>query len=330
MSHPSPSPLPLPTHADVRAAAARLRGHAVRTPVLHSRSLDERAGAEVFVKCENLQRAGAFKYRGAMNRLLQLTPDERRRGVVAFSSGNHAQAVALAARQLGLSAVLVMPADAPRAKRDAVRDFGGRIELYDRASGDRERLAAAWVEREGRVLVPPFDDPAIVAGQGTAALELLEEVPDLDAIVTPVGGGGLVSGSALAAHGLRPGLAVYGVEPVTAADVKLSLERGVITPITDNPTIADGLRPAAPSALTFELMRAELAGVVTVTDTDLLTALRLLLFRMKILAEPSGVAGVAALLSGQIPGRGRVGVIISGGNVDAVALAGYLAGVDTI
>lgn len=314
---------PDPTFADVLAAAARLQGRVVRTPVMRSRSLDQRSGAQVFLKCENLQRAGAFKFRGAMNRLLQFTPEERRAGVVAFSSGNHAQAVALAARELGIDAVLVMPSDAPRAKRDAVRDFGGHIDAYDRAREDREARARDWVEREGRVLVPPFDDAAIIAGQGTAVLELLEEAPDLDAIVTPVGGGGLASGSALAAHGRNPAIAVYGVEPETAADVKLSLERGAITPVPHNPTIADGLRPAQPSALTFRLMQRHLAGVTTVSDVQLIEALRLLLFRLKILAEPSGAAGVAAAMAGALPGR-RVGIVISGGNIDADVLAGFL------
>lgn len=293
--------------------------------MLHSRSLDERAGCEVFAKAENFQRAGAFKFRGATNRLLQLSEPERRRGVLAFSSGNHAQAVALAARDLGISAALVMPQDAPKAKLDAVRAFGGEVHLYDRATVNREAFAAELVARLNRVLVPPFDDARIIAGAGTAALELLEEVPDLDALVVPVGGGGLISGSALAAHGLNPRIKVYGVEPETAADVKLSLERGAITPIPNNPTIADGLRTVQPGELTFALMREHLAGVVTVSDAQLIAALRLLLLRVKVLAEPSGCAALAAVLEGAVPACKRVGVILSGGNMDADALAGFLS-----
>lgn len=315
---------PLPTFDDVRGARQRIAGRIARTPVLHARSLDERAGCEVFLKCENFQRAGAFKFRGATNRLLQLTEAERRRGVLAFSSGNHAQAVALAARDLGISAALVMPHDAPKAKLEAVRAFGGEVHLYDRATVNREAFAAELVQKENRVLVPPFDDARIIAGAGTAALELLEEVPDLDALVVPVGGGGLVSGSALAAHGLNPRVAVYGVEPVTAADVQLSLQRGAITPIADNPTIADGLRTVQPGEMTFALMREHLAAVVTVTDAQLIEALKLLLLRLKVLVEPSGCAGVAALISGAVPKFKRVGAILSGGNMDAEVLAGFL------
>jgi threonine dehydratase len=318
----------LPSFDDVRAARERIAGRIAATPVLRSRSLnrrvDERGGVEVFLKAENLQRAGAFKFRGAMNRLLQLTEDERRKGVLAFSSGNHAQAVALAARDLGIKAALVMPSDAPRAKVDAVRDFGGEIHLYDRATVNREAFAQELLERLGRVLVPPFDDARIIAGAGTAALELLGQVPDLAAVVTPIGGGGLISGSALAAHGINPKVQVFGVEPATAADVKLSLERGAITPIADNPTIADGLRTVQPGELTFAIMREHLAGVVTVTDADMVEALTFLLLRLKILVEPSGAAGVAALLQGAIPRFRRIGVILSGGNMDAAALAGML------
>jgi len=319
----------LPAFDDVRAAHERIAGRIARTPVLHSRSLDLAVDAsgqtQCFLKCENFQRAGAFKFRGATNRLLQLTEDEKRQGVLAFSSGNHAQAVALAARDLGIQAALVMPTDAPKAKLDAVRAFGGEVHLYDRAKVNRESFAAELVQQLNRVLVPPFDDPRIIAGAGTAALELLQEVPDLEAIVVPVGGGGLISGSALAAHGLNPSIKVYGVEPATAADVQLSLQRGVITPIADNPTIADGLRTVQPGELTFAIMRQHLAGVVTVTDDQLIAALRLMLLRMKILAEPSGAAGVAALMTQAVTGHRRIGAIVSGGNLDPAALARYLS-----
>lgn len=309
----------------ILAARERLVGRIHRTPVLRSRSLDEAAAAEVFCKAENLQRAGAFKIRGAMNRLLQLSRAERARGVVAFSSGNHAQAVALAARELGIVADLVMPADAPRAKLDAVMAFGGQVHLYDRAEQSREALAQQLVERQGRILVPPFDDPEIIAGQGTAALELLEDTPDLDALVVPVGGGGLIAGSALAAHALQPEIAVYGVEPATAADTQLSLQRGRITAIADNPTIADGLRTPLPGTLTFPIVQRHVKAILTVSDAQLLAAVRLLLLRMKTLVEPSGAAAAAAVIAGQLRGCRRIGVILSGGNMDPGALAAALA-----
>ncbi len=312
------------TPAELQATRARLAPYIVRTPVLHSRSLDVRCGTQVYLKCENFQRGGAFKYRGAMNRLLQLTTEERQRGVVAFSSGNHAQAVALASRNLGIEADLVMPEDAPRTKLAAVRDFGGRVHVYDRARQSREDLAGELVQNQGRVLVPPFDHPQVIAGQGTAALELLEEVPDMDALVVCIGGGGLISGCALAAHSVQPSLHVYGVEPATAADAKLSLERGQITPITDNPTIADGLRTVQPGALTFPVMQHHVRQVLTVTDLETIAALQLLLLRVKILAEPSGAVGVAALMSGSLSTYKKVGVVVSGGNVDPDALAAYL------
>lgn len=310
--------------ADILGARDRIRDRAHRTPVIRSRSVDEAAGCAVFLKAENLQRGGAFKFRGAMNRLLQLSEEERRRGVLAFSSGNHAQAVALAARELGISAELVMPEDAPRAKLAAVRAFGGKVHLYDRARQKREELAAQLVAAEGRVLVPPFDDPRIIAGAGTAALELLEDAPELDALVVPVGGGGLISGSAIAAHGRNPRLEVYGVEPETAADVKLSLERGQITAIADNPTIADGLRTIQPGELTFPIIQQHVREIVTVSDAELIHALVFLLLRAKILAEPSGAAGLAAVLARRVRGHRRVGVILSGGNVDPEPLARYL------
>ena len=312
--------------AAIAAAAQRIAGRVHHTPVLRSRSVDAAAGAEVYLKAENLQRGGAFKFRGAMNRLLQLTAAERSRGVLAYSSGNHAQAVALAARELGIPADLVMPDDAPKSKLEAVRAFGGVVHLYDRARQKREELATQLVSEQGRVLVPPFDDPDIIAGQGTAARELLAEVPDLDALVTPVGGGGLMSGCALAAHAHNPKISLYGVEPETAADVKLSLERGQITAIPDNPTIADGLRTVQPGALTFPILQRHLTAVVTVSDGELITALRLLLLRAKTLVEPSGAAGLAAVLAHRLPaGHRKIGVVLSGGNCDAEALARYLA-----
>ncbi|MGH9507755.1 MAG: threonine ammonia-lyase [Terriglobales bacterium] len=311
--------------ADIAAAAERIAPRIHRTPVLRSRSLDQAAGAEVYLKAENLQRGGAFKFRGAINRMLQLTGAERQRGVVAYSSGNHAQAVALAARDLGITADLVMPADAPKSKLAAVRDFGGTVHTYDRATQQREELAAQLVRDHGRVLVPPFDDPRVLAGQGTAALELLADVPDLDALAAPIGGGGLLSGSAIAAHSHSAQIAIYGVEPETAADVKLSLENGRITSITDNPTIADGLRTIQPGELTFPILQHHLTAVLTVSDAEIIAAMCLLLLRVKTLAEPSGAAALAAVIAGKLPrGHRKIGVILSGGNCDPEALARYL------
>jgi len=322
----------LPGFSEVEAAARRLAGHVVRTPVLRSPELDGRAEAEVYVKCENLQRGGAFKFRGAMNRLLQFTPAERQRGVVAYSSGNHGMAVALAAQELGISAALVMPADAPRAKLDAVRAAGAMVHLYAREGGNREALAAELVAAQDRVLVPPFDDAEVIAGAGTAALELLEAVPDLEAVLVPVGGGGLLAGTALAAHGMRAEIAVYGVEPAAAADAKLSLERGAIMALSNagrRTTIADGLRTTRLGELTFSIIREHVAGIATVADVQLVEAMRVLLFQLKILAEPSGAAAVAAVMRGGFPRFRapfrRVGVVVSGGNLDAEALTGYLA-----
>jgi threonine dehydratase len=314
----------IPSPADVTAARERIHPYVFRTPVMRSRSLDQRAGTRVYLKCENLQHGGAFKFRGATNRLLQLTAGERRRGVIAFSSGNHAQAVALAARNLGIAAELVMPEDAPKTKLEAVRDFGGKVHLYSREQHSREEIARELVESRGLVLVPPFDDPAIIAGQGTAAFELLEDAPEIEALLTPVGGGGLISGCAIAAHAVNPRLDIFGVEPATAADVKLSLERGQISAIPDNPTIADGLRTVQPGAITFAVMQKHLRGVLTVTDAEMIAALRLLLMRAKILAEPSGVAALAAVLNGAVSKYRAVGVVLSGGNVDPDALARYL------
>jgi threo-3-hydroxy-L-aspartate ammonia-lyase len=312
---------------DVRAAAARLAGRIHRTPVLRCRAFDEATGLTVFFKCENLQRAGAFKIRGALNKLLALAPAERARGVVAFSSGNHAQGVALAARMTDASAVILMPTDAPVLKLAATRGYGAEVRFYDRQREDREVRARALVEETGRVLVPPYDDPAIMAGQGTAALELLEEVPDLDALLTPVGGGGLMAGCSTAARGLRPGLAIYGVEAESANDTYLSLRRGERVSIAPPPTIADGIRNLTPGALTFPILQANLADVLLVSDAEITEALRFLLLRAKILVEPTGAVAAAALLAGRapLPKGTRVGVVLSGGNVDPTTLAELLA-----
>ncbi len=312
----APESLPV-TFEDVRTAAGRLRGVVNRTPVLTSRTFNAQTGREVFFKCENFQRAGAFKFRGAYNRLSQLSADEKRRGVVAFSSGNHAQGVALAARLLGIPAVLVMPNDAPAVKLAATRGYGAEVIIYDRQTGSREQIARQLSTERGLTLVPPFNDPYIIAGQGTAALELVQEVPDLDALVTPIGGGGLISGCALAAKGLRPEIAVYGVEAEGADDARQSLREGRIVTIPPPKTIADGIRTESVGALTFAIMRELVDDIVLVSDAEILEAVRFALLRMKIVVEPTGAVPIAAVMHNRIPANARrVGVIVSGGNLD--------------
>jgi threonine dehydratase len=306
------------TLGDVRDAAARLAGVAHRTPVVTSRTLDARTGASVFLKAENLQRTGAFKFRGAYNAVASLPEEQRSRGVAAFSSGNHAQAVALAARLLEAPAVILMPEDAPAAKLEATRGYGAEVVAYDRWSEDREALGRALAEERGLALIPPFDHPAVMAGQGTAALELLEDAGDLDVLVTPLGGGGLLSGCALAAPEVR----VVGVEPEAGDDVRRSLATGEPVTIEVPRTIADGLQTTRVGALPFDVLRAARAEVVTVSDAELVEAMRFLFERVKLVVEPSGAAGVAALLAGRLPAPGaRVGVVLSGGNVGAARFA---------
>ena len=303
----------------MRGAAARLSGVAHRTPVMTSRTLDERCGARLFVKCENLQRMGAFKFRGAYNFLSTLSAEQRRAGVVAFSSGNHAQGVALAARLLGIPATIVMPFDAPAVKEAATREYGAEIVHYERERSHREEIARAVAGERGATLVPPFDDPRIVAGAGTAALELLEDAGPLDAIVVPVGGGGLMSGTAIAAHSLDEATAIYGVEPQAGNDFAQSLARGERVTIGVPKTIADGLQTTAPGELTLAIAREHVRAVVTVSDDELRDAMRFFFARMKLVVEPSGAAALAALLCNRIPevaGR-RIGVLVSGGNIDA-------------
>ncbi len=315
---------------DVRAAQARIAPYVHRTPVLTSRQLDARLGCRLFFKCEVFQRIGAFKARGAFSRLTLLSPEERARGVVAFSSGNHAQAVAVAARELGIRATIVMPADAPAAKRAATEGYGARVVLYDRATGDREAIGRRIAAEEGAVLVPPFDDDAIIAGQGTLALELLEDVPDLDVLVSPCSGGGLLSGIAVAGRGVQPDLAVWGVEPEAGDDMQRSLAAGHVVAVPVPPTIADALQTTQPAERTFAIVRALAAGVVTVSDLELRRAMALLATRMKLVVEPGGAAGFAAVLHGKVPetaGR-RVGVVLSGGNVDLERFGALVAGLE--
>jgi threonine dehydratase len=308
---------PPPTLDDVRDAAGRLKGVAHRTPVLRSRTLDRLVGAETFLKCENFQRVGAFKFRGAYNAVSRLTPERLARGVAAYSSGNHAQAVALAARELGGRAVIVMPEDSPRSKLDATADYGAEIVTYDRYSEDREAIGGRLAEERGLAFVPPYDHPHVIAGQGTSALELLEDVDDLDTLVVPVGGGGLAAGTATAATALRPGIRVTGVEPEAGDDTRRSLEAGHRVALCAVPhTIADGQGAVTPGELTFSINQRLLAGVVLVSDEEIRAAMRLAFERLKIVLEPSGASSLAALLAGHIdPLPQRVGVIISGGNV---------------
>ncbi|MDP9120010.1 MAG: threonine/serine dehydratase [Acidobacteriota bacterium] len=314
--------------ADVRAARQRIAGHVHRTPLLTSRLLDERVGCRLFFKCEVFQRVGAFKARGAFSRLTQLTAQERAHGVVAFSSGNHAQAVALAARELGVRSTIVMPADAPVQKVAATRGYGATVVLYDRVSGDREEIARRIVEEEGAVLVPPFDDDAVIAGQGTLVLELLEEAPEVEVVVAPCGGGGLLSGIAVGGCGTKPGLRVFGVEPEAGDDMQRSLAAGRPVSIPVPPTIADSLQTTRPAERTLAIVRALAAGVLTVSDRELRQAMALLASRLKLVVEPGGAAGFAALLHGKVPdvAARAVGVVLSGGNVDPDRFASLISG----
>ena len=304
------------TLADVRAAAERLRGVAQRTPVLRSSTFDAAAGAEVWLKCEQFQRGGAFKFRGAYNRIASMPEAQRQRGVIAFSSGNHAQAVALCGRLFSIPTVIVMPTDAPSVKVEATAGYGAEIVRYDRMTQDREALTRQLATERGLTLVPPYNDPAIMAGAGTVALELLEEYPDLDVIAAPAGGGGLISGSAIAAHGLRPGVKVVAVETEAANHAYLSKRQDERVQIAPPDTIADGIRTAQLGTLTWPVIRREVADVVLVSDDEVKEAMRFLLLRMKTVVEPTGAVAAAAALTGKLNSFGqRIGVILSGGNV---------------
>ena len=311
---------------EIESAQRRLLGVAARTPVLRSRQFDEESGASVFFKAENLQRAGAFKFRGAYNKIKAETERGRVDEVVAYSSGNHAQAVALVAKLLNLKATLVMPTDAPAAKLAATRGYGAEVVLYDRYGESRDEIGERLVRERGALLVPPFDDPLIMAGAGTAAAELLEDVPDLDVLVIPVSGGGLMAGSASAAKHLRPEIQIYGVEPETADDTAQSFAKGERVAIPVPRTIADGLQVPSPGRLTFPILQETVRGILLVSDAEMIETLAWMLERMKVLVEPSGVAGAAAVRHRKtdLSGR-RVGVILSGGNVDRERLALYLA-----
>lgn len=316
---------------DIAAAAGRLRGVAHRTPARTSRTVDERTGATVYFKCENFQRMGAFKFRGAYNALAKFTPAQRQAGVIAFSSGNHAQAIALSARLLGMPSVIVMPQDAPASKVAATRGYqqglaGSEVVLYDRYTEDREAIGRRIAAERGMTLIPPYDHADVMAGQGTAALELIEDVGPLDALLVCVGGGGLFSGSAVAAHARSPGVKVYGVEPEAGNDVQRSVARGEIVHIDTPRTIADGAQTQACGQLTFPILRDLSTAILTVSDAQLVATMRFFAERMKMVVEPTGCLAAAALMEGAVDLKGqRVGVIISGGNVDLAAYAALLS-----
>ncbi|MGH3445144.1 MAG: threo-3-hydroxy-L-aspartate ammonia-lyase [Nocardioidaceae bacterium] len=317
----------IPSYDDVQDAATRIARSAARTPVLRSRLVDEQLGMDVFFKCENFQRTGAFKFRGAFNALSHFSPEQRRAGVVTFSSGNHGQAVARAAALLDIAATIVMPEDAPASKAAATRGYGARVVSYDRYGADREQVAVDLAEREGRTLIPPYDHPHVIAGQGTAAKELFDEVGELDALFVPLGGGGLLAGSLLSAAALAPPCLVYGVEPAAGDDGRQSLRRGEIVHIDPPQTLADGAQTTHLGVRNFEIIRPGVADILTATDAELIETMRLFATRMKIVVEPTGCLGLAGLaqLRDQLRDR-RVGVIVSGGNVDVTRLGALLGG----
>jgi threonine dehydratase len=301
----------------ITEARHRIASRIHRTPVLTSRQFNDATGKEVFFKCENFQRAGAFKFRGATNKIQSLTPEERQQGIVAFSSGNHAQAVALAGREAGVRVLVAMPEDAPATKVAATRGYGAEIIFYDRHKQDREKFALDLAERERLIMVPPYDDYLILAGQATCGLELLEEVPDLDCVLTPCSGGGLFAGVASAAKSMNQKIRCFPVEPETGDDTRRSFLKGERVSIPPPPTIADGLRVQIPGKLTFPILQKLAEDVLTVTDEEIIETLRFFLFRMKILVETSGATAAAAVMFGKLPANvKRVGVVLSGGNID--------------
>ncbi len=312
---------------DVQSAARQIAGVANRTPVVTSRTFNRRVGSEVFFKCENLQRIGAFKFRGAYNALSRLSPDQKARGVVTHSSGNHAQGVALAAHLLGIAATIVMPTDAPQSKLAATRGYGAEIVLYNRQTQSREELSARLARERNLTFVHPYDQPQIMAGQGTAALELLQDVPDLDVLIAPVGGGGLLSGCTIAAKAINPNIRIFGVETDVSNDWWLSLRAGERVKIEPPETIADGIRTQQPGELTFPIIQRHVEEILLVSDEQVLDTLKFILTRMKLVVEPTGAVAPAAVYHGLAPVSGaKIGVIISGGNVDPSLLARVLAG----
>jgi threonine dehydratase len=317
----------LPDYNDIVAAAERIADYANKTPVMTSRTVNEEFGAEVFFKCENFQRMGAFKFRGAMNALRQFTPQQRAAGVVTFSSGNHAQAIALSAKLLGIPATIIMPHDAPAAKVAATKGYGGNVVIYDRYTEDREKIGQNLAEKQGLTLIPPYDHPHVIAGQGTATKELIEEVGPLDALFVCLGGGGLLSGSALAARHLSPDCMIYGVEPEAGNDGQQSFRSGNIVHIDTPKTIADGAQTQHLGQYTFAIIQQNVNDILTVSDTELVTAMKFIAERMKIVVEPTGCLGFAAARArkSELQGK-RIGIIISGGNVDISRYGALLAG----
>jgi threonine dehydratase len=309
----------------VQAAAERIRGYAHRTPIMTSHTLDDKVGAQVFLKCENLQRMGAFKYRGARNAISRLSDAERRRGIITYSSGNHAQAVALVCREFGIPATIVMPDNAPATKRAATEGYGATVVAYNPDEQSRSALAEQMAAQHGYTIIPPYDHYDVIAGQGTAALELHEDVPNLDMLLVPCGGGGLLSGSGISSRALRPQCRVIGIEPEVANDAVRSFRTKSLVSIHNPPTIADGTRTPSLGQITFPLVLEHVADMQDVTEAAIIEAVQFLFYRLKLVVEPSGALGVAALLSGRVQAVGRVGVILSGGNVDAATMTHILS-----
>lgn len=317
----------LPDYNDVAAAAERIADYANKTPVMTSRTVNDEFGAEVFFKCENFQRMGAFKFRGAMNALRQFTPEQRAAGVVTFSSGNHAQAIALSAKLLGIPATIIMPHDAPAAKVAATKGYGGNVVIYDRYTEDREKIGRELAEKKGLTLIPPYDHPHVIAGQGTATKELIEEVGQLDVLFVCLGGGGLLSGSSLAARHLSPDCIIYGVEPEAGNDGQQSFRSGKIVHIDTPKTIADGAQTQHLGNITFPIIQQNVHDILTVSDEELVASMKFIAERMKIVVEPTGCLGFAAARARKAELRGKkIGIIISGGNVDISRYSEFLAG----
>lgn len=316
----------LPDYNDVAAAAERIADYANKTPVMTSRTVNDEFGAEVFFKCENFQRMGAFKFRGAMNALRQFTPEQRAAGVVTFSSGNHAQAIALSAKLLGIPATIIMPHDAPAAKVAATKGYGGNVVIYDRYTEDREKIGRELAEKQGLTLIPPYDHPHVIAGQGTATKELIEEVGQLDVLFVCLGGGGLLSGSSLAARHLSPDCIIYGVEPEAGNDGQQSFRSGKIVHIDTPKTIADGAQTQHLGNITFPIIQRNVHDILTVSDDELVASMKFIAERMKIVVEPTGCLGFAAARARKAELRGKkIGIIISGGNVDISRYSEFLA-----
>ncbi|MGR7464438.1 threo-3-hydroxy-L-aspartate ammonia-lyase [Klebsiella aerogenes] len=320
------SELILPDYSDVAAAAERIEGYANKTPVMTSRTINEEFGAEVFFKCENFQRMGAFKFRGAINALRQFSPEQRTAGVVAFSSGNHAQGIALSAKLLDIPATIIMPHDAPAAKVAATKGYGGNVVVYDRYTEDREQIGRDLAEKYGLTLIPPYDHPHVLAGQGTAAKELIEEVGSLDVLFICLGGGGLLSGSALATRHLSPDCVIYGVEPEAGNDGQQSFRKGKIVHIDTPKTIADGAQTQHLGQYTFPLIQQNVNDILTVSDSELIASMKFMAERMKIVVEPTGCLGFAAAraMKSELAGK-KIGIIISGGNIDISRYSEFLA-----